>query len=84
MPRQKFKYSIEIFWSDEDEGFIALVPDLAGCSAWGETEAEALLEAQDATKAWIKAAKKIDRTIPKPTLANHCNSARYVSSNQLK
>ena len=32
------KYPIEVFWSDEDEGYIAVVPDLPGCSAWGKTE----------------------------------------------
>jgi len=42
------KYPIEVFWSDEDEGYIAVVPDLAGCSAWGKTEAEAIREARDA------------------------------------
>jgi predicted RNase H-like HicB family nuclease len=65
---EKFKYPIEVFWSDEDEGYIALVPDLPGCSAWGETEAEALLEAQDAAHAWIKAAKKAGKAIPSPSV----------------
>jgi predicted RNase H-like HicB family nuclease len=37
-------YAIVIFFSDEDEGFIAVVPGLAGCSAFGETEEEALAE----------------------------------------
>jgi predicted HicB family RNase H-like nuclease len=35
------KYPIEVFWSDEDKGYIATFPDLPGCSAWGTTEAEA-------------------------------------------
>ena len=77
MAKQKFKYPIEVFWSDEDEGFIALIPDLPGCSAWGETEAEALLEAQDAAKAWIKAAKKAERAIPGPSVASNC-SGKFV------
>lgn len=37
-------YPIEVFWSDEDEGYIAIAPDLTGASAWGETEAEAIEE----------------------------------------
>src|SRR5450759_3652716 len=61
------KYPIEIFWSDEDEGYIAVVPDLAGCNAWGKTEAEAIREAHDAIAAWIKAAKSMKRAIPAPS-----------------
>lgn len=41
------RYPLNIFWSTEDKGFIAEAPDLPGCSAWGETEAEAAREAQD-------------------------------------
>ena len=61
------KYPIEVFWSDEDEGFIAIVPDLAGCSAWGRTEVEAIHEAHDAIAAWIKAARSMKRPIPAPS-----------------
>ncbi len=64
----KFKYPIEVFWSEEDEGYIAIVPDLPGCSAWGETEEMALHEVQDAIQAWLKAAKKAKREIPMPSL----------------
>jgi len=71
MSKAKFKYPIEVFWSDEDEGYIALVPDLSGCSAWGKTEEEALHEAQNAAKAWIKAAKSMKRSIPEPSLDTH-------------
>ncbi len=61
------KYPIEVFWSDEDEGYIANLPDLPGCSAWGATEAEAIAQAHDASAAWIKAAKAAGRAIPEPT-----------------
>ena len=61
------KYPIEVFWSDEDEGYIAIVPDLPGCSAWGASEAKAINEAHDAIGAWLKAAKSANRTIPEPT-----------------
>ena len=57
------KYPIEVFWSDEDEGYIAVVPDLAGCNAWGKTEAEAIREVHDAIAAWIKAAGGMKRAI---------------------
>jgi len=68
-------YPIEVFWSDEDEGYIAVVPDLAGCNAWGKTEAEAIREAHDAIAAWIKAAKSMKRTIPAPP----SRTAQYAS-----
>ncbi len=61
------KYPIEVFWSDEDEGFIAVVPDLPGCNAWGKTETDALREAHDAIAAWIKTAKSLKRPIPEPS-----------------
>lgn len=68
MSKEKFKYPVELYWSDEDEGYIALVPDMPGCSAWGATEEEALRQVQSATKAWIKVAKKMHRIIPKPSV----------------
>ena len=61
------KYPIEIFWSDEDDGYIALVPDLPGCNAWGKTGSDAIREAHDAIGAWIKAAKSMKRAIPAPS-----------------
>ena len=59
------KYAIEIFYSEEDEGYIAVVPDL-GCSAFGETEEKALEEVKVAIDLWIETAKKEGREIPKP------------------
>lgn len=61
------RYPLNIFWSAEDEGFIAEAPDLPGCSAWGETEVDAAREAQDAIAAWLQAAQAAKRTIPKPS-----------------
>jgi len=60
------KYTIEIFYSEEDEGYIAVVPELPGCSAFGETEEGALKEIKVAIELWIEAAKKEGREIPKP------------------
>ncbi len=60
------KYAIEIFYSEEDEGYIAVVPELPGCSAFGEIPEEALKEIKIAIELWIEAAKKEDRGIPKP------------------
>jgi predicted RNase H-like HicB family nuclease len=59
-------YAIEIFYSEEDEGFIAVVPELPGCSAFGETEERALKEVKIAMQLWLETAKEIDRKIPVP------------------
>ena len=61
------KYPIEVFWSDKDEGYVAVVPDLAGCSVWGKTESEAMRGTRDAIEAWVKAAKSAKRSIPEPS-----------------
>ena len=61
-----YKYAIEIFYSEEDEGYIAVVPELPGCSAFGETEEEALEEVKTAMNLWLETAKKKRRKIPKP------------------
>ena len=50
-------YPKQLFRDEEDEGFIAIAPDLPGCSAFGETEQEALSELDDAIIAWISAAQ---------------------------
>ena len=63
------RYPLEIFWSEEDKGFIAEAPDLPGCSAWGATEANAAREAQRAITAWLEAARAAGRDIPEPTVA---------------
>jgi predicted RNase H-like HicB family nuclease len=60
-------YPIKIFYSDEDKGFIATSPDLPGCSAFGETEEEALKEIRTAQELWIETARKEKRHIPKPS-----------------
>jgi predicted RNase H-like HicB family nuclease len=59
-------YHINIFYSDEDGGYIADIPDLVHCSAFGETPEDALSEALIAKKAWLKAAKTEGKPIPKP------------------
>lgn len=63
------RYPLELFWSEEDQGFIAEVPDLPGCSSFGATEAEAAAEAKDAIAAWTKAARKAGRSVPAPSAA---------------
>lgn len=63
------RYPAEVFWSDEDEGFIATAPDLPGCSAFGESQAEALAELDHAIFAWKQAAQAAGNPIPSPTKA---------------
>ncbi len=60
-------YPIKVFYSEEDKGFIAIVPDLPGCSAFGETEEEAVKQVKIAQELWLKTAKKEGRKIPKPS-----------------
>lgn len=60
------KYSTRIAYSDEDQGFIATVPELPGCSAFGETAAESLTEIVPAIEAWISAAEAAGNPIPPP------------------
>jgi len=60
------KYMIAIYWSDEDEAFIAEVPDLAGCMADGKTYQEALANAEVIIHEWIETAREIGRAIPGP------------------
>ncbi|MCH7603561.1 MAG: type II toxin-antitoxin system HicB family antitoxin [Planctomycetes bacterium] len=59
-------YHINIFYSDEDGGYIADIPDLTACSAFGETQEQALAEVQIAKAAWLKAAKTEGKDVPPP------------------
>jgi len=61
-----YRYAIEIFYSEEDEGYIAVVPELPGCSAFGKTEEEALKEIKVAIELWVETAQKEGRKIPQP------------------
>lgn len=60
-----YRYAIEIFYSDEDEGYIAVVPELPECSAFVETEEKALKKVKTAMNLWLETAKKEQRKIPK-------------------
>ena len=59
-----YKRAIEIFYSSEDEGYIAVVPELPGRSAFGEIEEEALKEAKIAIPLWLETAEREGREIP--------------------
>lgn len=59
-------YHINIFCSEDDAGYIADIPDLEACSAFGETPEAALNEVQIAKEAWIEAARAEGKPIPRP------------------
>ena len=63
MPR---KYEIIIFWSDEDNAYVAEVPELPGCMADGNTYQEALSNAERVIEEWIETALELGRPIPRP------------------
>jgi predicted RNase H-like HicB family nuclease len=60
------KHEIILYWSDEDQSFIAEVPELAGCAADGPTRQEALANVEVVIGEWIETAKELGRTIPEP------------------
>ena len=60
------KYEIIIFWSSEDNAYIAEVPELPGCMADGRNYQEALRNAEQIIEEWIETAKKLGRSIPQP------------------
>ncbi len=60
------KYEIILYWSADDNAFIAEVPELAGCMADGETRADALKNAERVIAEWIEVAQEIGREIPVP------------------
>lgn len=60
------RYEIILYWSRDDEAYIAEVPELPGCMADGATRAEALMAAERVIEEWIETAKKLGRVIPEP------------------
>jgi len=60
------KYEIILYWSNEDKCFIAEVPELPGCLAHGNSQNEALVNAQQAIQLWIDTAKEFGDDIPEP------------------
>jgi predicted RNase H-like HicB family nuclease len=59
-------YHINVFYSREDNGYIADIPDLRACSAFGETPQEALQEVLKAKELWLESARAHRKPIPKP------------------
>jgi predicted RNase H-like HicB family nuclease len=60
------KHEVVLYWSDEDQSFIAEVPQLTGCAADGPTRHEALANVEVVIAEWIETAKELGREIPQP------------------
>lgn len=60
------KYEIIIYWSNEDQAFIAEVPELPGCMAHGETQEAALQNVKEAMQLWIDTALEVGDPVPEP------------------
>jgi predicted RNase H-like HicB family nuclease len=60
------KYEIILYWSVDDDAFVAEVPELPGCAADGLTRQEALANAEIVIQEWIEAAQELGRPIPEP------------------
>jgi len=63
---QPLRYEILIYWSVEDDAFVAEIPELAGCMADGYTPADALVNVQLIAREWIETAAELGRQIPEP------------------
>ena len=61
-----YRYEIIIYWSNEDEAFVAEIPELPGCMAHGDTQEAALKNANEAIGLWIDTAKEFGDPIPEP------------------
>ncbi|MDQ3606423.1 MAG: type II toxin-antitoxin system HicB family antitoxin [Gemmatimonadota bacterium] len=62
----EFRYEVILYWSEEDQAFIAEVPELPGCAADGVTYAEAIANVEVVIREWIETARELGRPIPVP------------------
>jgi len=60
------KYELIVYWSDEDDSFIAEVPELAGCMADGNSYSDVVKNVEIVINQWIETAKELGREIPQP------------------
>ena len=64
--KSKWRYEIILYWSNEDQAYIAEVPELLGCAADGKTYKEAVTNVERIIQEWIETAKELERPIPEP------------------
>ncbi|MGO9017985.1 MAG: type II toxin-antitoxin system HicB family antitoxin [Syntrophobacteraceae bacterium] len=62
----KFRYEVIIYWSDQDQAFIAEVPELPGCAADGATYQEAVANVETVIQEWIETSQELGRSVPAP------------------
>jgi predicted RNase H-like HicB family nuclease len=60
------RYEVIIFWSQDDDCFVAEVPELPGCMSDGRTYQEAVANVETAIQEWIETAKELGRIVPEP------------------
>ena len=60
------RYEIIIYWSEDDNAFVAEVPELAGCMADGSSYQDAVANAEEAISIWLETARSLNRPIPEP------------------
>ena len=73
------KYHINLFWSDEDNVWIADVPDLWPCASHGNSPEEATANIQDAIAGWLQVARERDFPIPEPTYRSPSHGSRAAA-----
>ena len=74
--KTQYQYIIDVIWSDEDQLYIAEVPELEGCLTHGKTAEQAVKNAHSAIKSWILAATKLKHPVPEPVV-NHPVSGKF-------
>lgn len=66
MATEPLRYEVIIYWSAEDDAFIAEIPELAGCAADGPTPQDALANVEVVAREWIETARELGRPTPEP------------------
>ena len=61
-----YKYEIILYWSNEDQSFVAEVPELPGCMAHGDDQETALRSIKGAMRYWVERAQQLGRPVPEP------------------
>ena len=74
------RYHVNVFWSDEDQVFIADVPDLRYCTTHGQTRAEAMANAAEVIDMWLETAREDGMPVPEPRYRPAIYAARFAEA----